>query len=835
MKKLLLFLFSLCLFSLAPTTQAINITVPQSTAKADILVGKATGAYGILNIGSDGACLIASSTTTSGLVWGSCATGGGSGITSLNGLLGATQTFATGTATGIGLNVTSSGSVHTFTPTVSSGYVIPLSASTTQWSGFYNTPSTRITAGTNLSWSGNTLNGTMASSTIIAGGTATHSPSITFASTTDTNILLNIFCATSTCTFNPSFTGTLAAGRLNSNVVQGITNDTNITGSISAQNLTLGWTGTLAASRLNSNVVQSIVNDTNVTGSISAQALTLNWTGRLAVSRGGTGTSTLGNLTVSSSNLSITGGQQVLIGTSTQITLTGTPTFTSVSTTNASTTGQSVTGNLHLTALSNGCLQVQGGLVSSTACGGGGSLSGGTVGFVGVWASSTALTTGVLRDNGTVAGVNATSSSYSFYVRGVSSLSPFAVASTSGTSMLNISNDGTTYFTNGGGATTFPLIITSNERVGVGTTSPVSTFAVKGTGGIPSLAVASSTGNILFQIDTAGNVGIGTVSPQKLLHVWGTQSLGVMRITRDTSTTIQPATSYVTADISAHNGTTTSSTFPNLSGAAMSFSISSSTNITSPNILGTVGIVRDGNDLTGQLRIHPYRNGNAVESSTLYISGNTQTAGIGTNTPVAVWSVKGTSTAPTVPLLVVASSTGAVYLRVDNNGSTTLSSLGTGNVRASSGSLFVGPIDISADTNLAAGRSLTLSGDSVEADAELYTHKKTITLLSVGSALSATTTAAQFELPSASTITEVSCSTDTGTATIQLDERARATPNTSGTDVMTSTLVCDNNAETTTTFTNAGIAADVPVNLDIDSVASSPTRVRIHIKFTYDD
>ncbi len=68
-------------------------------------------------------------------------------------------------------------------------------------------------------------------------------------------------------------------------MVQAITNDTNITGSITSQNLTLGWTGTLAAGRLNSSVVQSVVNDTNVTGSISAQALTLGWTGTLAKNR----------------------------------------------------------------------------------------------------------------------------------------------------------------------------------------------------------------------------------------------------------------------------------------------------------------------------------------------------------------------------------------------------------------------------------------------------------------------------------------------------------------------------------------------------------------------
>jgi hypothetical protein len=85
------------------------------------------------------------------------------------------------------------------------------------------------------------------------------------------------------------WTGTLAAGRLNSSVVQGITNDTNITGSIAAQTLTLGWAGTLAAARLNANVVQAVTNDTNIQGAISAQDLTFSWAGTLAVARGGTG------------------------------------------------------------------------------------------------------------------------------------------------------------------------------------------------------------------------------------------------------------------------------------------------------------------------------------------------------------------------------------------------------------------------------------------------------------------------------------------------------------------------------------------------------------------
>lgn len=123
----------------------------------------------------------------------------------------------------------------------------------------------------------------------------------------DTNVTLTLGGSPNTALLNTAsltlgWTGTLAAERLNANVVQSVANDTNITGSISTQNLTLGWTGTLAANRLNSNVVQSVTNDTNITGSISAQNLTLSWAGQLGLSRGGV-----------ASDLSATGGaSQVL-------------------------------------------------------------------------------------------------------------------------------------------------------------------------------------------------------------------------------------------------------------------------------------------------------------------------------------------------------------------------------------------------------------------------------------------------------------------------------------------------------------------------------------------
>lgn len=100
-----------------------------------------------------------------------------------------------------------------------------------------------------------------------------------------------------------SISGTLDAGDVSGAGALTKADDTNVTltlggtptgALLKATSITVGWTGTLAAGRLNSNVVQAVTNDTNVTGSISAQALTLGWTGVLAVSRGGTGISSFG-------------------------------------------------------------------------------------------------------------------------------------------------------------------------------------------------------------------------------------------------------------------------------------------------------------------------------------------------------------------------------------------------------------------------------------------------------------------------------------------------------------------------------------------------------------
>lgn len=423
------------------------------------------GSFGGIGTGTPGTALFASSTSATSYEWK--AVSGAGTVTSVD------ATVPTGLSVS-GVPFTTSGTIAI---TLQSGYNIPLTASTTEWSGFYALPSTRITAGNNLSWSGTTLNGVMASSTIIAGGTATHSPSITFATSTDTNLLTQIVCATSTCTFTPQ------------------------------------WTGTLAAARLNSNVVQSVVNDTNVTGSISAQALTLGWTGVLSVARGGIATTTLGNLTISSSNLSITGGQQVLIGTSTQITLTNTPTFgnaTFTGVTSLATT--SLTGTLTVSSLTSGnCVQAgTGGLLTTVgaACGSGGSGNS-------AWTIGSGLIYNATSTDSVLVGTSTPTTS-TLFVQGSGTKNPLTVASSSGTSYFIVEPDGDILLPGGG--------ISTGIKLGPGTTASFARNIAIGSGatasgnsdviaiGVNSVASANDAIAIGWSPDATGadSLAIGT-------------------------------------------------------------------------------------------------------------------------------------------------------------------------------------------------------------------------------------------------------------------------------------------------------------------------------------
>lgn len=130
MKKTLAFIASILILPILAF--AINITVPSAPGSNYVLLSTSTGAY------------TAVATSSLGI-------SGGSGTVTSVGL-----TVPTGLSVS-GVPITSAGTIALG---LQSGYNIPLTASTTAWNNFLVTPSSVIIAGTNLSWSGNTLNAT---------------------------------------------------------------------------------------------------------------------------------------------------------------------------------------------------------------------------------------------------------------------------------------------------------------------------------------------------------------------------------------------------------------------------------------------------------------------------------------------------------------------------------------------------------------------------------------------------------------------------------------------------------------------------------------------------
>ncbi|MDP3779301.1 MAG: tail fiber domain-containing protein [bacterium] len=155
--------------------------------------------------------------STGTLYWNGAPITGVSGISSLNGLATSTQSFVAGTA-GTDFNISSASSSHTFNIPNSSAISRGLLTST-DWDAFNNKLASALAPA-------------------------------------------NIFVG------NASGTATAVA----------LSGDA-----------TLSSTGTLT---LASSVPKSVTNDTNITGSIASNILTLGWAGSLPVSRGGTGTST---------------------------------------------------------------------------------------------------------------------------------------------------------------------------------------------------------------------------------------------------------------------------------------------------------------------------------------------------------------------------------------------------------------------------------------------------------------------------------------------------------------------------------------------------------------
>jgi hypothetical protein len=148
-------------------------------------------------------------------------------------------------------------------------------------------------------------------------------------------------------------------------------------------------------------------------------------------------------------------------------------------------------------------------------------------------------------------------------------------------------------------------------------------------------------------------------------------------------------------------------------------------------------------------------------------------------------------------------------------------------------------------TNAAGGGQL---GTSALTDGAVTTAKAAASLKTVTKSLAIfepTTTDSgrvQIQLPTASTITRVSCAVKAATSvTVNLNKRSEATPDTGGTDVLSAGLVCDTNAQTScssgcdvNTITSAGVSARQLVALTISATSGTPDTLRLHVEYTID-
>lgn len=127
---------------------------------------------------------------------------------------------------------------------------------------------------------------------------------------------------------------------------------------------------------------------------------------------------------------------------------------------------------------------------------------------------------------------------------------------------------------------------------------------------------------------------------------------------------------------------------------------------------------------------------------------------------------------------------------------------------------------------------LLLCAVAVWAAVALDTHANILTVQAGASYSYTHTVAAGSNL--AIFLMDIASGNNFGDPVVQLDKRAEATPNTAGTNALTATLQCTTTTGASTTFTSAGVAARIPLNLQILAIATAPGVVRIHIEGTID-
>ena len=164
----------------------------------------------------------------------------------------------------------------------------------------------------------------------------------------------------------------------------------------------------------------------------------------------------------------------------------------------------------------------------------------------------------VVLDNGTVGvGMSNPNPVYNIQTNGTAYFANTIYTGGGNVSWNNIYGDGTTHILSGRSVgfitdnnnPTLKMLIRSDGRIGVGTTSPIAKLHISGGVNERLFIISSSLGPSLF-VSGSGNVGIGTTSPTERLHVAG-NLLVTGRITAQ-----EFHTSIVSASIIYQSGST---------------------------------------------------------------------------------------------------------------------------------------------------------------------------------------------------------------------------------------------------------------------------------------
>lgn len=465
----------------------------------------ATSLTGLLR--ADSGVVSTQSTSTLGLIGGSGTVGNVAFFNTATTL----QSVATGTLTETATGLSLSGSPVVLNGssvlTIDSGFALASTTGLSNLYSFYDTPSSRITAGTGLSWSGNTLNG----------------QPIGFASSSPFTTGDLVFAA------NAGRLNTVATGTLTENVTGLELSATQaLVGGAAILNLTSGfviptstlWTSvadfyTTPSTRITAGTGLSWSGNTlNGTAQTVYLATTSTWTtGNLArVASNGTvdsvATTSLGLFTSANIDTSAklagivtdeTGSGALVFGTS--------PTFTTPN-----------LGTPSAVTLTNGT-----GLPISTGVSG---LGTGVATFLAT-PSSANLATAITNETGSGSLVFNTAPSFS----GTTTFSSgnVGIGSTTASALLSVQQSTANYFTFGNGTPSLFNVVSDNDS------TPIA--SITGTGAARLLTLNDTAGDVTpFVVDATGRVGVGTTTPSVDLAI-SSSSVPTLRFA-NTSTSI---------------------------------------------------------------------------------------------------------------------------------------------------------------------------------------------------------------------------------------------------------------------------------------------------------